>query len=189
MSKEEKTSANTEEDKNIDLNNATTETSEEQSTEQNEQEEISELDKLKDQVKELNDRYVRLYSEFENFRRRTAKEKLELIQTAGEKVIADMLPVMDDFTRAIANSEKAADLDAVKEGIQLVHQKFSNVMTQAGVTEIDAMGQPFDLELHEAITKIPAPSKKDKGKVLDVIEKGYKLKDKVIRYPKVVVGE
>ncbi|UTW63305.1 nucleotide exchange factor GrpE [bacterium SCSIO 12741] len=189
MSKEEKnTSTNSTEEQIVNPENTSAEAAEEQTTE-TENTEVDELQKLTDQVQELNDRYVRLYSEFENFRRRTAREKLEMIQTAGEKVIGDLLPVMDDFARAIENSEKTDDIAAVKEGIQLVHQKFAHVMTQAGVTEIEAMGETFDMELHEAITKIPAPSEKEKGKVLDVVEKGYKIKDKVIRYPKVVVGE
>ena len=141
------------------------------------------------QARETNEKYLRLYSEFENFRRRTAKEKLEMIRTAGEEVISDLLPVMDDFERAVKHNQESEDLEALKEGIHLVFQKFKNTMTQKGLKEMEAAGEPFDPEIHEALTKIPAPSKDLKGKVVDVIEKGYFLNEKVIRYSKVVVGE
>lgn len=148
-----------------------------------------EVEELQQHIDELNDKYLRLYSEFENFRKRTARERLDLINTAGADVIKDVLPVLDDFDRAIQNNENSKDIEAIKEGVKLVHQKLKNSMTQKGVKEMEAMGTPFDPEIHEAVTKIPAPEKKLKGKVVDVIEKGYYLHDKVIRYAKVVVGE
>ena len=142
-----------------------------------------------EQIQELNDRYLRLYSEFENFRRRTAKEKLELISNASGQVLGDLLPVKDDFERAIKNNEEVEDAKAIKEGFNLIHAKFENTLKTKGLKEIDAQGKDFDLDFHEAVTKIPAPDKKLKGKVVDVIEKGYLLNDKVLRYAKVVVGE
>ncbi|MGD1844250.1 MAG: nucleotide exchange factor GrpE [Salibacteraceae bacterium] len=142
-----------------------------------------------DQLLEAQDKYKRLYAEFENFRRRTAKERIELIKTAGEGVIKDLLPVLDDFERAIASNEKSEDLTAIKEGFGLLHQKFANLLTGKGLKEVEAYGKEFDLDLHEALTKIPAPSDDLKGKVVDVMEKGYYLNDKVIRYAKVVIGD
>jgi molecular chaperone GrpE len=142
-----------------------------------------------DLVKEANEKYLRLYSEFENFRRRTAKEKLELIATASEDVIKDLLPVLDDFERAIKTNEDSEDIESLKEGFVLLHQKIHSILKSKGLVEMDSNGKDFNIDEHEALTKIPSPSKDLKGKVVDVIEKGYKLKDKVIRYAKVVVGE
>lgn len=140
-------------------------------------------------IEEANNKYMRLYSEFENFRRRTAKEKLELISTASEGLIKDLLPVLDDFGRAIKTNEESEDLEALKEGVNIVFQKFNHTLKSKGVEEMDSKGKEFNIDEHEALTKIPAPEENLKGKVVDVIEKGYKLKDKVIRYAKVVVGE
>ena len=139
---------------------------------------------------EVNDKYLRLYSEFENFRKRTAKEKLDLIMNAGEGMMSALLPILDDLERAIQSNEKLEDIDAVKEGINLVSQKLSGILAAKGLKpmEVEA-GADFDLDLHEAITKIPAPTDDLKGKVVDAIEKGYHLNEKVIRYTKVVIGE
>ncbi|PCJ86723.1 MAG: nucleotide exchange factor GrpE [Flavobacteriales bacterium] len=153
------------------------------------QEDISEEEKLKLVVNELNDKYLRLFSEFENFRRRTAKERIELIGSASEDLIKQLLPVIDDFERANENNQNVEDIKAIKEGIQLVYQKFKNTLEQKGLKCMDSKGDKFDVDLHEAITKIPAPKKKLRGKVVDVIEKGYTLNEKVIRYAKVVIGE
>ncbi len=142
-----------------------------------------------EQIQELNDRYLRLYSEFENFRRRTAKEKLDLISNASRQVLGDLLPIIDDLERAIKNNAEVQDAESVKEGIQLIHSKLDNTLKSKGLKEIDAQGKEFDLDFHEAVTKIPAPSDDLKGKVVDVIEKGFMLNDKVLRYAKVVVGE
>lgn len=165
-----------------------------QSEKDQEGEEMTDVEKeiaqLKDDVAENKDKYLRLYSEFENFRRRTAKEKLDMVQTANSELLADLLPVLDDFERALKNfDDKKSDLSAVKDGIKLIHNKFSKVLEQKGLKPMNSKeGMDFDPELHEAITQIPAPKPKLKGKVVDVIEKGYLLKDKVIRYAKVVIG-
>jgi molecular chaperone GrpE len=140
------------------------------------------------QLEEANDRYVRLYAEFDNYKRRTSKERIELIQTAGKEVIGNLLTVVDDFDRALKMMESATDVSAVSEGVQLINQKFKKILQQQGLKEMNAMGETFDADYHEAITNIPAPSEDMKGKVIDEVEKGYFLHDKVLRYAKVVVG-
>ncbi len=147
------------------------------------------IQELGEQIEKLNDRYLRLQAEFDNYRKRTIKEKADLLKSAGEDVLKDMLPVIDDMDRAIETIEAAEDKDAIKAGMQLIDQKFKEFVKQKGVTEIDAMHQEFDTDVHEAMTKIPAPKEELKGKVVDVIQKGYKLNDKVIRFAKVVIGE
>ena len=143
--------------------------------------------KLQAELAESKDKYLRLYSEFENFRRRTAKEKLELIQSAGETVLKTLLPVADDFDRAEKSFKDRNDQDA--EGFMLIKNKFNKVLEQSGVKIMDiTQGSDFNADLHEAITQIPAPNESLKGKIVDVIERGYLLNDKVIRYAKVVVG-
>ena len=134
-------------------------------------------------------KYLRLSAEFDNYRKRTLKEKIELTKLAGEDIFLKILPVLDDLDRALKSVQESSDLEAVKEGIQLIYSKFSDYLSQQGIKEIEAMHKEFDTDLHEAITKIPAPEKKLKGKVVDIIEKGYYLNDKVIRYSKVVIGE
>lgn len=148
----------------------------------------AELEKLKEEKTELNDRFLRLYSEFDNYRKRVNQEKLDLISTASEKVIVSALPIIDDFERAITANEKAEDIDAIKEGFSLIYNKFKQMLKRFDVEEIEAKGEVFDTNLHEAITQFPTDKEEDKGKVIDVTEKGYKIKDKVIRYAKVVVG-
>lgn len=138
---------------------------------------------------ELNDKYLRLYSEFDNFRRRTQKERAELIKSAGRDILSDLLAVVDDFDRTMDAMDKTEDVKAFTEGVKLVQQKFLNVLQKQGMQHFETKGEAFDPELHEAITKIPAPSDDLKGKVVDVIEKGYMLNEKVLRYAKVVVGE
>jgi molecular chaperone GrpE len=144
---------------------------------------------FKQQIDELNDKYLRLYSEFDNFRRRTSKEKLELAKTASEELMIELLPVLDDFERATKSAEDIQDCGAVKEGMDLIHSKLKTILTKKGLAPIEAKGGEFDTDFHEAITYIPAPSDDLKGKVVDEIEKGYKLNDKVIRYSKVVIGQ
>ena len=148
------------------------------------------LEALQDELADSKDKYIRLYSEFENFRRRTAKEKLDMVQIANEDLITSLLPVMDDFERAEKSFEEGdGDIKALKEGIDLIFSKFRKALEQKGLKVMEhKQGTDFDPEFHDAITQIPAPSKKLKGKVVDVIEKGYLLKDKVIRYAKVVIG-
>jgi len=151
-------------------------------------EEIS-LEEHEKKVTELNDKYLRLYSEFENFRRRTAKEKLELIGNANQKLLNDLLPVIDDFERAVESNKNVEDIQILKQGFELLHNKMYNILSSNGLQPMEAQGKEFDVDLHEAVTKIPAPNKKDKGKVYDVLEKGYHLNNKVLRFAKVVVAE
>ncbi len=142
-----------------------------------------------DKYNEINDKYLRLSAEFDNYRKRTLKERMDLMKTAGEDILKNLLPVIDNIERAEQSVNDAKDIDAVKEGISLIKKNFINFTEQRGIKEIEAMGQEFDTDLHEALTKIPAPDETLKGKVVDVIEKGYTLNDKVIRFAKVVVGE
>ena len=148
-----------------------------------------ELEKYKTQVTELNDKYLRLSAEYDNYRKRTLKEKMELTKTGGEDILISILPVVDNFERALSSMDKIKDIDATKEGINLIYNNFIEFLKSRGVNEIEAINKAFDTDLHEALTKIPAPSKKLEGRVVDVIEKGYYLHDKVIRYAKVVIGE
>lgn len=152
-----------------------------------EAEEVSEVDKLKNELAESKDKFIRLYSEFENFRRRTAKEKIEVIQNASEGLIKELLPVMDDFERAQKSIETTEDINAIKEGISLIFNKLQKTLQSKGLKPIEAKDQAFDVELHECITQFAAGDDK-KGLVIDEVEKGYYLNDKVIRYSKVVVG-
>lgn len=144
---------------------------------------------LEDKLKEANDKFIRLYAEFENFRKRTNKEKVDLLSHASAGVLKDMLPIMDDFERAIANNAKIDDENILREGFQLIFSKFKAALESKGVKEMNAKGEVFDSELHEAIANVPAPSDDMKGKVVDNVEKGYYLNDKVIRFAKVVVGQ
>ena len=144
---------------------------------------------LEQSNKEMNDRFLRLSAEFDNYRKRTLRERMELTKTAAESVMLSILPVIDDFERAMHSIEMGMDFEATKEGILLIYNKFKDFNKQNGIAEIDAVGKTFDTDLHEALTKIPAPSEEMKGKIVDVIQKGYYLNDKVIRFAKVVVGE
>ncbi len=138
---------------------------------------------------ELNEKYLRLYSEFDNYRKRTMREKADIIKTAGEDVFKAILPVIDDMERAVKANESQEDVNSIKEGMKLIYNKFKNAAQQKGLQAFDSVGQPFDADLMEAITHIPAEDKDMSGKVLDEVEKGYKLGDKVIRFAKVVVGQ
>ena len=155
----------------------------------NELEEKDPLQVALDEIAALNDKHLRLFSDFENFRRRTANEKLELIKNGGKDVLGDILPILDDLDRAIANNDKVDDISAVKEGFKLIDHKLRGILNGKGLEPMDAIGKEFDTDLHEAVTKIPAPKKKLKGKVVDVVERGYTLNGNVLRYAKVVVGE
>ena len=146
-------------------------------------------DDLQKKYDELNDRYLRLMAEFDNYRKRTLKEKMDLTKYAEEDVIKGILPVVDNMERAIKSLESAQDINAVKEGIDLIYKKFKEFLEKRGIKEIEALNKELDTDLHEAVTKFAAPSEDLKGKIIDVIEKGYYLHDKVIRYAKVVVGE
>lgn len=147
-----------------------------------------EIADLKAKVAEWNDKYTRLYSEFDNFRKRTAKEKKEIMDAGGEDVFKSMLPVIDDFERAIKSNSEATDVNAINDGVQLIYNKFKLTLTQKGLTEMKAIGEVFNPDIHEAITNVPAPSDELKGKVIDELEKGYALNGKIIRFAKVVIG-
>lgn len=178
------------EDQLIDnTNDESTETTTEKDVETTETTpELSIEEKLQQENAALNDKYLRLFAEFDNFKRRTQKERIELLQTAGKDVIVSLLPVLDDFDRANKAMENSTDIDSIREGINLVHQKLKNTLVQKGLKEIESINTAFNTDNHEAITKIPAPNEDLKGKVIDELEKGYTLNDKVIRFAKVVVG-
>jgi molecular chaperone GrpE len=197
MSKEDNNKETLEQEQNTsdtvaeEQEEVTNDASDQEETEKQEEEldERSAEEVLQDELAEAKDKYLRLFSEFENFRRRTAREKLDLIKTAGEELVVALIPVVDDFERALKNMSDDADVTTVREGIDLVHQKFTKTLAQKGVEKIETeKGDDFNDEVHEAITQIPAPEDKLKGKIVDVIEPGYKLGDKVIRFAKVVTG-
>ncbi|PXY00673.1 nucleotide exchange factor GrpE [Marinifilum breve] len=148
-----------------------------------------EIEELGTKLQDINDKYMRLSAEFDNYRKRTLKEKMELTKSAGEKILVNVLPVMDNFERALQSIDEAKDVEALKEGVHLIYNNFKDFISQNGVKEIEAINKEFDTDIHEAITKIPAPSEDMKGKVVDCVEKGYTLNEKVIRFSKVVVGE
>jgi len=155
---------------------------------ENDKKELSKEEELEIKLAELNDKYLRLYSDFENFRKRTIREKGDLIANASEGVVKDMLPIMDDFERAIENNQTSDDAESIKQGFQLIYNKLDNTLKSKGLKAMDSKGETFDIDHHEAITNIPA-EEDQKGKVVDVVEKGYFLNDKVLRYAKVVVGQ
>jgi len=156
---------------------------------QSQAEEVDQIAELQKQLEEAKDKYIRLSAEFDNYRKRTQREKMDLIKWGSEDVMKGILPLVDDFDRAMKHSETATDVKAMKQGLLLIQGKFAEFLKANGVHEIEAIGQELDTDMHEAITKIPAPDEKLKGKIVDVVEKGYKLNDKVIRFSKVVIGE
>ncbi|RKS45083.1 molecular chaperone GrpE [Gillisia mitskevichiae] len=152
-------------------------------------EQLSENDQLKADLEKEKDKFLRLFAEFENFKRRTSKERIELFKTANQEVMSAMLPVLDDFDRAMNEIKKAKDKNLLK-GVELIYNKFNETLLNKGLEPMNVkQGDVFDADMHEAITQIPAPSDKLKGKIVDVVERGYKLGDKIIRYPKVVTGK
>ncbi|MEC7999252.1 MAG: nucleotide exchange factor GrpE [Bacteroidota bacterium] len=157
--------------------------------EDKEVEKNSSENEIQKEDQDFKEKYIRLYSEYENYRKRTAKEKIDLITNASENVIKELLPILDDFERAIDNNKNVEDASVLKEGFDLIYSKMQKGLINQGLKPMEANGKDFDSEIHEAITKIPAPNEKLKGKVVDVIEKGYQINEKVIRYAKVVVGE
>lgn len=150
---------------------------------------LSSEEKLQSELDKLKDAHLRLVAEYDNYRKRTLKEKSELIRSGGEKVLTELLPVVDDLDIALQNLDKATDLDALKEGMHLIYAKFADYLSRQGVTPITTEEAPFDEELHEAIATFPAPSDELKGKIIDCVKKGYKLHDKVLRHASVVVGQ
>lgn len=153
------------------------------------EENVSEEAKIKVELASVQDKYLRLYSEFENYKRRTTKERADLFKSANQEVLLAMLPVMDDFERALEAMPSTDENQKIKEGIDLIYSKFKNTLVAKGVKEMEALGLAFDPDFHEAITKIPAQSEELKDKIVAILEKGYFLHDKVIRFAKVVIGE
>jgi len=151
--------------------------------------EDNEFENLKLQLKEADDKFLRLYAEFDNYKRRTMKERAELLQTAGKEVIVSFLPIVDDFERALKAASKSGDIESYKEGVALIHNKFLSTLTNKGLKAIVSIGEDFNVDIHEAITKIPAPSNELVGKVIDETEKGYSLNGHLVRFAKVIVGE
>ena len=184
-----------EEDLNLEetLNNAEEQPQDEQAENAapmtHEEELEKELETAQETIEEQKDKYLRLSAEFDNYRKRTMKEKAELILNGGEKSLSSILPVVDDFERAIKTMETATDVQAVKEGVELIYNKFMATLAQNGVKVIETKDQPLNTDYHEAIAVIPAPSEAQKGKILDCVQTGYTLNDKVLRHAKVVVGE
>lgn len=177
-----------------DLNTQNTENQENTTSEESEnnipeeENKMTEEAQLKEKLAEQENKFLRLYAEFDNYKRRTSREKLELRKTAGQEVISEMLPVLDDFDRALKELAKSSD-QGLLEGIGLIHSKLVETLRKKGLEVMNVKsGDTFDADLHEAVTQIPAPSKKLKGKIVDVIQKGYTLGEKIIRYPKVVTG-
>ena len=150
---------------------------------------MQELEAAKATIEEQKDKYLRLSAEFDNYRKRTLKEKAELIKSGGEKAISAILPILDDLERALQNMQKADDVKAMYEGIDLIYQKFLKGLSEVGLQKMEPLGEVFDTDYHEAVALVPAPSEDQKGKVLDCVQTGYKLNDKVIRHAKVVVAQ
>lgn len=148
-----------------------------------------ELDDLGEKYNELNNSFLRLHAEFDNFRKRTLKEKADLIKSGGERVLLDIITLVDDFERALVILHDADDKDAMLEGMDLIYSKFISFLTQHNIKEIEAIGQPFDADRFEAVTTIPATDESEKGLIIDCIQKGYEMNEKIIRFPKVIVGE
>ena len=159
------------------------------SSDSNESDEKSPLEKAQEQIDELKDKYLRSVAEFDNYRKRTLKEKAELILNGSEKAVGAVLPILDDMERAIANGEKTNDPLVLREGISLIYAKFQKVLESLGVKEIETADADFDTDVHEAIAMVPGMGDDKKGKVLDCVQKGYKLNEKVIRHAKVAVGQ
>lgn len=155
----------------------------------NKEEGNNETEKIREELEAMKDKYLRLVAEFDNFRRRTAKERVELMQTAGKDVLQALLPVLDDTERATKQLKASDDVESIKEGVMLVFSKFQSVLQQQGLKRMESVGQTFDAELHEAITEVPVNEEEKKGKIIDEIEPGYYLNNKIIRHAKVVVGK
>jgi molecular chaperone GrpE len=150
---------------------------------------VTEAKLSEEKLAEMQDRYIRLSAEFDNYRKRTLREKIELSKYASEEILRKIIPIMDDFERALSHMETAADSAAIKDGIDLIYNKFSEFLKQNGIREIESMNSTFDVDLHDAVAKAPVQDDEKKGKVVDVVQKGYYLQDKVLRHSKVVVGE
>ncbi len=191
MSEKENEEVTGQEQETNDTANSTSENGETQEEENVIEEQVAESVKeptLEEKYAELNNKYVRLYSDFDNFRKRTIKEKADIISTANGSLMADLLGTLDDFERAIANNEKVEDVESLREGFKLIYNKYFMTLKNKGLEPMDCKGDVFDADKHEAITNIPADAA-DKGKIVDVIERGYNLRGRALRYAKVVVGQ
>ena len=187
--KEAEKELNSQETENIAEEQLQEETTDQEAPLTKEEELEKELEKANETIEDQKDKYLRLSAEFDNYRKRTVKEKAELILNGGEKSLSSILPVVDDLERALQTMEKATDVAAVKEGVELIYNKFISVLGQNGVKVIETKDKPLDTDYHEAIAVIPAPTEEQKGKILDCVQTGYTLNDKVLRHAKVVVGE
>jgi len=181
----EDTSLDNEEEKKADVSDTAFEDNSEEDPDTN----FADAESLQAQLIEQQEKYLRLYAEFDNFRRRTAKEKMDIIKTAGQEVITELLPVLDDFERAERSVSETMDIESYVQGFLLIKEKLFRTLQTKGLKAMETKGKPFDPDLHEAITEIPATDKEHKGKVIDEVEKGFMLHEKIIRYAKVVVGK
>jgi len=186
VSFEDNNDINTDKEQDTEAKSAVEEKEESKKSKKNKAE--KKIEELEEKNNELNDKYLRLYSEFDNYRKRTQKERLDLLRNASQDMIVDLLPVLDDFDRALQIILADNQNTETSKGVELIFNKLFNLMAQKGLEPMDAMGKEFDTDFHEAITNIPAPKPEDKGKVLDVVQKGYLLNGKIIRFAKVVVG-
>lgn len=185
MEKHNKNQEFTNQDENLDLDNMTNDAVlEDTQNSENVDNDVNMADDLENKFNDLNDSFLRLHAEYDNYRKRTMKEKADIIKSGNEKAILGVLPIIDDFERALTNIP-----DDAKEGFELIYNKFKNYLSQNGVKEVNPIGEPFDIDLHEAITTIPAQDNEQKDKVVDCVEKGYILGDKIIRYAKVIVAK
>ena len=171
------------------VENETIETPQQDDSTENADASVQQIEELNQKCSDLNDKNLRLMAEFDNYRKRTLKERSDLIKTAGESILSNMLPLIDDFERALKAMETSENVGAVKEGVDLIYSKFVAFLLQNGVKEIATENEAFDTDLHEAVTTFPAPTEDLKGKIVDCVSKGYTMNDKVIRFSKVVVGE
>lgn len=177
-------------EQNEELVNNQNESTKEDTTPKETIKEKTKEEELEDSLKVEKDKFLRLFAEFENYKKRTSKERIELFKTAGEEIMVAMLPVLDDFERALSHIEEDKEAEELRKGVLLIYQKLLTTLEQKGLSKIEIKsGEAFDADIHEAVTQIPAPNKKMKGKIIDVLEKGYKLGDKIIRFPKVVIGQ
>jgi Molecular chaperone GrpE (heat shock protein) len=169
---------------NIEMNNVDT-----NKTDETNNEIKSEESSFEEKLAEMNDKYLRLSAEFDNYRKRTAREKLDILRNGGEEIMKGLLPVLDDFDRCVESFETVTDIESMKEGVMLIYSKLFNFLKSEGLSEIETIGKDLDTNLHDAVTKFPVDDKSKKGKIIDVAQKGYNLNDKVIRFAKVIVGE
>ena len=193
MSKKEQNQATEEQEEQKNSSDSKDKNKSKQSKKEEKKDKTEELEEqiaeLEQKIDEQKDKYLRLFADFDNYKKRSAKERLELIKDAGKDIMSVFLPVLDDFKRALKAAEESNDADNIKEGMELIYNKMFKALEQKGLKAMDSLGHDFDPELHEALTEIPAADKKQKGKVVDVIEDGYMLNDKIIRHAKVVVGK